>query len=90
MGKEIITTPDAIRTAGNNISGLSTKSSYSSFPAAVSSSDGLVADGINEVIEELAIIEGAIEEILKKFPKKLENVAALIEESDNSAASQFK
>ena len=90
MGKEIITTPEAIRAAGHNISGLDIKSFYTSFPTALESSDGLVAEGVNEIIVELKIIEGLMEGILKKFPEKLEDVATIIEGYDNAAASQFK
>ncbi len=90
MGKEIKTTPEAIRSAGTSISGLDVKSSYSSFPTELSSSDGLFAEGTNEIIAELAIIEGLISGIISQFPKKLESVASIIEGYDNAAASQFE
>ena len=90
MGKEIITTPEAIRVAGRNISNLDIKSLETSFPSNLTSSHGLVAEGINEIVDELKIIEGLIEEILKGFPRKLEDVATLIEGYDNASASQFQ
>ena len=90
MGNQIITRPEAIRDAGSKISSIDAKSSYSSFPATLTSSDGLVAEGVNEIIEELKVIEGLVDGILKKFPQKLDKVATIIEESDNAAANQFK
>lgn len=90
MGKQIISKPEAIRAAGDNISSLDVKTSYSSFPSTLTSSDGLVAEGINEIIEELKTIEGLVDGILKKLPGKLDKVATIIEQHDNAAASQFK
>lgn len=90
MSKEIITKSGAIRTAGINISGLDTKTSYVAFPNAISSSDGLTAEGVNEIIEELKVIDGLVGEILKKFPGKLNDVAVMIESTDNAIAGQFK
>lgn len=90
MGKEIITTPEAIRAAGRNIAGIDTKSFYTGAPSPLSSSDGLTAKGVNEIIEELKIIEELMNKILKSFPKKLEDVATTLEAGDNAAASQFK
>ena len=89
MGREIKTTPEAIRSAGACISGLDVKSSYNSFPTELSSSDGLFAEGTNEITAELSIIEGLISGIISKLPKKLENVASIIERYDNVSASQF-
>lgn len=90
MGKEIKTTPEAIRDAGHNISGIELQSFYAKFTSALASSDGLTAEGVNEIIEELTRIEELMNAVLKKFPRKLEDVAKIIEESDNAAASQFK
>ena len=92
MGKEILTTPEAIRAAGRTIAGLDTKSFYTGCPSSLSSSDcdGLVAEGVNEIIEELKTIEELMNKILKSFPKKLEDVAATLEAGDNAAAGQFK
>lgn len=90
MGNQIISKPDAVRAAGTNISSIDAKSSYSSFPTALASSDGLVAEGVNEIIEELKVIEGLVDGILKKFPPKLDKVATIMEEHDNAAANQFK
>lgn len=90
MGKEIKTTPEAIRSAGTSISSLDVKSLYSSFPTELSSSDGLFAEGVNEIVAELAIIEELISGIISKFPPKLNKVAQIIEEHDDAAASQFK
>ena len=90
MGNQIKSKPDAIRAAGNNIASIDAKSSYSRSLASLTSSDGLVAEGVNEIIEELKVIEGLVDGILKKFPQKLDIVATIIEEHDNAAASQFK
>lgn len=90
MENQIISTPEAIRAAGDNISTLDVKTSYSNFPATLTSSDGLVAEGVNEIIEELKTIESLVDGILKKLPGKLEKVATIIEQYDNAAASQFK
>ena len=90
MGKEILTTPEAIRAAGRNIAALDTKAFYTGCPSPLSSSDGLTAEGVNEIIEELKTIEVLVNQILKSFPKKLEDVAATLEAGDNAAASQFK
>ena len=90
MGNQIITKPEAIRAAGSKISGMDTKSSYTSFPSLLASSDGLVAGSVNDIIEELKTIESLIDGILKKFPQKLEKVAVIMEEHDEAAAKQFK
>lgn len=90
MGKQIISKPEAIRAVGDNISTLDVKTSYSCFPSTLTSSDGLVAEGVNEIIEELKTIEGLVDGILKKLPGKLDKVATIIEQHDNAAASQFK
>ena len=90
MGKQIISTPEVVRIAGDNISTLDVKTSYSSFPTKLISSDGLVAEGVNEIVDELKTIEGLVDGILKKLPGKLDKVAAIIEQHDDAAASQFK
>lgn len=94
MGKEIISTPDAIRAAGSNISNLEVKtfctSTASKLPLSDGNSDGLVAESINSIIVELDDIERLVDGILKKFPQKLEKVAKIIEEHDNAAANLFK
>lgn len=90
MEKQIITKPEAIRSAGSNISGLDTTNTYSKFPTVLSSSDGLTAEGVNEIINELEIIEGLVNVILKQLPKKLEDVASIFEEYDEAIAKQFK
>lgn len=94
MGKEIISTPDAIRAAGSKISSLEVNafctSTVSNLPLSEGNSDGLVAESINLIIGELIAIEQLVDGILKKFPEKLEKVASIIEEHDNVAANQFK
>jgi len=90
MGKEILTTPEAIRAAGRNIAGLDTKSFYTGCPSPLSSSVCFAAEGVYEIIEELKTIEELMNKILQSFPQKLEDVAATLEAGDNAAASQFK
>lgn len=90
MEHEIIYSPDAIRAAGDNISTLDVQASYSRFPESLTSSDGLVAEGVNEIIVELKTIEALIQGILKKLPEKLNKVATTIEQSDKAAAGQYQ
>lgn len=90
MSKQIVFRPEAVRDAGKDISRLNAKGSYGTCPSYPSSSHGLVAGGIIEIIEELENVEKHIENILKIFPEKLDKVATVMEEKDNAAAGQFK
>lgn len=89
MGNQIISKPDAIREAANNIASLDVNISCASFPEKLVSSDGLVAGTVNEIIEELKVIEDLMAGILTKFPQKLREVATTMEEADKEAANQF-
>lgn len=90
MDNQIIFTPDAIRAAGDKISALDVQASYSRFPEPLTSSSGLGAEGVNELIEELKTIEALIQGIVKKLPEKLNKVATTIEQSDKAAAGQYQ
>lgn len=90
MGKQIISRPEAIRDAGSKIAALDTTTACARFPSDPSSSKGLVAEGIIEIIDEIEAIRTLIDSITTKFPGKLDKVARVIEEYDNAAASQFK
>lgn len=94
MGKEISSKPEAIRKAGNNIAkletGVNSTNPVPTLPLTDGCSDGLVAEGINRISKELVEIEKLLNGILEKLPKKLEKVAAAIEESDEATAEQFR
>lgn len=89
MGNQIISKPDAIRAAGNNIASINVKASYSEFPEELSS-EGLVAESLNEIIRELETIETLMIKIVEKFPEKLEKVAVIFEEADREISNLFK
>lgn len=99
MGNQIKSKPEAIRAAGSNIASLKATTVcsgiVSKLPLTEGNSDGLVAEGINLIIdelisEELNSIMKLMDSILTKFPQKLEDVADVIESHDNAAANQFK
>ena len=94
MGNQIKSKPESIRAAGSSIASLEANSVcsgvVSKLPLSKGFSDGLVAEGINLIIDELISIEKLMDGILTKFPPKLEKVADIIEAHDNAAASQFK
>ena len=90
MGKQIISRPEAIRDAGSKIAALDTKTACARFPSDPSTSKGLVAEGIIEIIDEIEAIKVLIDSITTKFPGKLDKVATIIEGYDDAAASQFK
>lgn len=94
MGKEINSKPEAIRKAGSNIAKLETGVNLTNpvptLPLTDGNSNGLVAEGINQISSELVEIEALIRSILEKLPEKLERVAFAIEEGDNAAARQFR
>lgn len=94
MGKEIILKSDAIRNAGNNIkkmeTGVNVMVPAPVLPMTDGYSDGLVAEGINQIGNELVEIENLIRGIVDKLPKKLEKVATAVEGSDTASARQFQ
>lgn len=94
MGKEISSKPEAIRNAGNNIKNLETDinsvKTVPVLPRTDGYSDGLTAEGINQIRNELVEVETLIKGILDKLPEKLEKVALAMEESDNVSAGQFQ
>lgn len=90
MGKQIVSRPEAIRKAGSEIAALDVMRTCTSFPSAPSSSKGLVAEGIIQIIDEIEAIRTSINNIITKFPDKLDKVARVIEEKDSVAACQFK
>lgn len=93
VGKEISSKPDAIRNAGKNIekleTGVNSTNPIPVLPRTDGYSDGLVAEGINQISDELIEIEKELSEILEKLPIKLKSIAFAIEESDNDSAEQF-
>lgn len=90
MGKEVTSMPNAIRKAGKSISSLKAENRCEGLADAITSSDGLTAEGINLLLQKIKSIDSLLDSILIELPKKLESVATLIEAGDNTAASQFK
>lgn len=90
MGKEIASTPAAIRFAAGNIAALSTTVPDQNCIAGMSSSDGITAGVTNDIISEIKEIAKLIDSIAEHMPEKLKKVAEAVEKADAAAAGQFK